>query len=294
MELRHLKYFVAVAEHLSFSKAAEALFTSQPSLSQQIKDLETALKVPLFNRTKKKVELTKEGEALLPYAIDVLNQANYTITATQETVKKIHNHLTIGFVPVVETTIFPKLLPLLKSAYTDIAIQLKSLTVAEQLNALKTHTIDIGFIREKVSTDTLTSKLVFRENMIAIFPHDHALARRDSLSLADLNGHKLVLPLEERSPSLYKIVYNFLTRKQVAFTVVQSTGNIFSTINCVSMGLGYAILPAYITDVVKNNPNIIIRSFDVELPLVDLFVVYPKTKPNPLLSHVIQLLETLY
>lgn len=293
MELRHLKYFVTVAEELNFSKAAQKLFTSQPSLSQQIKDLESELNLKLFNRTKRKVELTEEGKQLIPYAEATLAQAENTIALTRKMAGENNSNLRIGFIPVVEIKIFPKVLPALHVQHPDLKLQLKSMTDIEQIKALNSNQLDIGFIREKLTNEDLDSQLVLREKMIAIFPQNHPLTKFDKIPLKELNGINLIIPTEERSPNLHKIVINFLNRKDINFNIIQTAENLFFNINSVGMGLGCAILPNYIEPIVKNNKNIVIKELDTELPLIDLFIIYNTKKNQASITKFVKLVKEL-
>lgn len=137
MELRHLRYFITVAEELNFSKAALKLFTAQPSLSQQIKDLEEDVGVRLLNRTKRKVELTEEGEVFLEHARLTLAQAEKAVALARQVSKAKQQLLRIGFVPIAEMKIFPYVLPNLRLQHPDLIIELSNLNNTEQLKSLK-------------------------------------------------------------------------------------------------------------------------------------------------------------
>ena len=133
MELRHLRYFITVAEELNFSRAALKLFTAQPSLSQQIKDLEEDVGVKLLHRTKRKVELTDEGTVFLEQARLTLAQADKAIAMARQVLKAKQQMLRIGFVPVAEMKIFPYVLPNLRMQNSELKIELLSLNNVEQM-----------------------------------------------------------------------------------------------------------------------------------------------------------------
>ena len=148
MELRHLRYFITVAEELNFSRAALKLFTAQPSLSQQIKDLEEDVGVRLLNRTKRKVELTEEGAVFLEQARLTLAQADKAIAMARQVSKAKQQQLRIGFVPVAEMKVFPYVLPNLRVQNADLKIELLSLNNLEQMQAIKKGELDITFTHE--------------------------------------------------------------------------------------------------------------------------------------------------
>ena len=153
MELRHLKYFAAVAEHGSFTKAAEQLFTAQPSLSQQIKDLEAEVGVQLIDRSSKQIKLTDEGLAFLKHALNAIESANLAAAAAQQVAHQKKNQIHIGFLNVAELKIMPLILEKLKKQLPNISIHIQSLTCLEQIHKLKRSELDISFTRFALQHD---------------------------------------------------------------------------------------------------------------------------------------------
>ncbi|OTG86137.1 RpiR family transcriptional regulator [Acinetobacter sp. ANC 4558] len=291
MELRHLRYFITVSEELNFSKAAQKLFTAQPSLSQQIKDLEDRLNLKLFNRTKRKVELTEEGRIFLDYARTTVAQADQAIHLTREAAKAQKNILKIGYVPVVEIKVFPHILPSFRFEHPELKLALRSMNDIKQIEALKDEEIDIGFIRENKEDENLTSQLILREKMIFILPKDHPLAQYHQIPLQALKNINMIIPSIERSPALHLTVMNFSKKNNLNFNIIQHAENILFNINSVSMGLGCAILPNYIEPILKTNDRITTRRLEIDLPLIDLFVCYHR-KNNQ--RNIKQFLDTLF
>ncbi|MFX5626974.1 DNA-binding transcriptional regulator HcaR [Acinetobacter baumannii] len=291
MELRHLRYFIAVAEELNFSKAAQKLFTAQPSLSQQIKDLEERLNLKLFNRTKRKVELTEEGIIFLEYARNTVAQADNAINLARQTAKEQRNIIKIGFIPVVEMKIFPLILPSFRFEYPDLKLALHSLNDIKQAKALESGELDVGFVRENQKSDSLISKLILREQMIFILPKDHPLAQYSQIPLQALKNINVIIPSIERTPALYKTVMSFSEKYKLNFNILQHAENILFNINSVSMGLGCAILPNYIEPIVRKNDRITTRKLDVELPLIDLYVCYNRKNNQRNLRLFLEMLQ---
>ncbi|MBB4835537.1 LysR family transcriptional regulator [Acinetobacter schindleri] len=137
MELRHLRYFMTVAQQQSFTKAAEKLFTAQPSLSQQIKDLEQEVGVNLFDRSSRKVKLTDEGRAFQIYAEKALENAKLAVAAARQVAQQKNNQIHIGFLNVAEIKVMPQILAQLKKTMPDLKINLHSLTCMEQIQRHK-------------------------------------------------------------------------------------------------------------------------------------------------------------
>ena len=143
MELRHLRYFVAVAEELNFTRAAERLYTSQPSLSEQIRNLEEEIGYPLLNRTRRKVELTEAGAVFLDDAREILQKVDEAVIRAGKAASQAREVLTIGFVPAAEVRIFPAVLPAFRAAFPQVDVVLRSLTSNEQEGAMARGELDL-------------------------------------------------------------------------------------------------------------------------------------------------------
>ena len=194
MELRHLRYFITVAEELNFSKAALKLYTAQPSLSQQIKDLEEDVGVQLLYRTKRKVELTEEGAVFLEQARLTLAQADKAVAMARQVSQAKQQMLRIGFVPVAEMKIFPYVLPNLRVQNPELKIELFSMNNTEQLRLLKKGELDISFTRNNVHSDEIESQFVLREPLIFLLPKDHPLAQYERIPVKALDRIDFIIP----------------------------------------------------------------------------------------------------
>lgn len=292
MELRHLRYFIMVAEELNFSKAALKLYTAQPSLSQQIKDLEEYVGVKLLHRTKRKVELTEEGKVFLERAKITLAEADKAVTMARQVAKSKKHLLTIGFVPVAEMKVFPYVLPNLRVQNPDLKIELLSMNNTNQIDALKKGELDVAFIRENLNNDEIQSQFVLREPLIFLLHKDHPLAKYDRIPVKALNGIDFIIPAVEQSAVLHHTILEFAQAHNIKFNIVQKADNILFNINSIGMGLGCAILPAYIEPLTVNNT--VIRPLEVELPYLDLFVSYRKESDSLGIKKLIELLNKVF
>ena len=292
MELRHLRYFITVAEELNFSKAALRLYTAQPSLSQQIKDLEDDVGVRLFNRTKRKVELTEEGVVFLEQARLTLAQADKAVAMARQVSQAKEQRLRIGFVPVAEMKIFPYVLPNLRVQNPNLKIDLLSLNNSEQMRSLKKGEIDISFTRENFQSDDIESKFVLREPLIFILPKDHPLAKYERIPVKALNGVDFIIPSDEQSRVLHDLILSFAAQNGIEFNILQKADNILFNINSIGIGLGCTILPGYVAPLAMNNT--VIRPLDVELPSLDLYVSYRKNTTSPTVQRFMELLSKVF
>lgn len=292
MELRHLRYFITVAEELNFSKAALKLYTAQPSLSQQIKDLEEDVGVKLLNRTKRKVELTEEGAVFLEQARLTLAQADKAVAMARQVSQAKQQMLRIGFVPVAEMKIFPYILPNLRVQNPDLKIELLSLNNNEQIRLLKKGDLDLTFTRHNFNSDEIESQFVIREPLIFLLPNDHPLAKYERIPVKALNGIDFIIPSAEQSLTLNQAILDFAKANGIELNIVQKADNILFNINSIGMGLGCTILPGYIAPLTMNNT--IIRPLDIELPYLDLYVSYRKNSNSPSVDKFMELLTRVF
>src|SRR5687767_2086529 len=186
MELRHLRYFVAVAEELHFGRAAVRLHVSQPPLSQQIKALEEELGVQLFQRTRRHVELTDAGRALLPEARAALEQAERAQRVAREAGAGARGRLVIGFVTSASYSVLPAAVRALRRAWPSVEVTLREMVPSAQLEALEWREIDVGLLRPPVDDARVEVEVVLEEPLLVALPARSALARKRGLALGDL------------------------------------------------------------------------------------------------------------
>ncbi len=273
MELRHLRYFVAIAEELNFTKAAKRMCTVQPSLSQQIKDLEHEVGVQLLVRTNRKVELTAEGQAFLKQALLSLEHAEQAIQDARKVAKKKDLELNIGFVPVAEMKVFPYIMPNIRAQFPDLNIQFHSQTDADQFKALKKGDLDIAFTRYVDESDDIEFVEIFREPLALIVPKDSPFAAQKSVSIKSFNQQNFVISDEGSSPQLYKIIQDFFKKSKLNVNVVQHSTNILLNVNLVGMGVGWSLVPAYVIPLLGD--KIVVKNTIEPLPMIELYANYP-------------------
>ena len=289
MELRHLRYFVAVAEELNFTRAAQRMCTVQPSLSQQIKDLEAEVSVQLLKRTNRKVELTLEGEAFLKEALLCLEHAEKAIDDARQIANIQKDQLNIGFVPVAEMKIFPYIMPNIRAHFPSIKIHFHSLTDADQFRALKKGTIDIAFTRYPDLTEELEHVQIFQEPLALIIPKSSPLAEQRHISIKSFNQQDFVISDEDASPQLHKIIQDFFKRSKLNVNVVQKSTNILLNVNLVGMGVGWSLVPAYVIPLLGD--KIIVKNTSEPLPMIGLYASYRKEQKNEALDLILKVLK---
>ena len=291
MEFRRLRYFVAVAEELSFTRAAERLYTSQPSLSEQIRCLEESLGQVLFIRSPRKVELTEVGRVFLEEARLVLRQVEVAVARAQSAGEKARESLTIGFVPSAEVQIFPVVIPALRLQHPNVQLILKSLTPPEQQAALSHGEIDVAFTRPPLHIKTIRSEVILTETLRVFIREDHALASLSGISPADLNHAAHVSTDPSYSGALRQVTDEYLARHEVKVGEVQISSNILTSMNLVAGGFGFALLPAYAETFSPR--NVVSRPVLGSAPTIDLIMAHAKDEHGvtPALSTLLELVR---
>ncbi|ALH95458.1 LysR substrate-binding domain-containing protein [Acinetobacter equi] len=289
MELRHLRYFIAVAEELNFTKAAQRMFTVQPSLSQQIKDLETEVGVQLLIRSNRKVELTPEGHAFLKQARLSLEYADKAVSDARLVAQSNRSHLNIGFVPVAEMKVFPYIMPKIRAQFPEIKISFHSLTDSEQFKALKKGEVDIAFTRYVDQSKDIETIQVFDEPLTLIVPKDSLEADLPHISIKMFNQQKFVISDELASPQLNKLIQDYFKQYKLNLNIVQYSTNILLNVNLVGMGVGWSIVPAYVIPLLGD--KIVAKNTVEPLPMIGLYASYRKDQKTEAIDLILKVLK---
>ncbi|RQS65979.1 DNA-binding transcriptional regulator HcaR [Burkholderia sp. Bp8963] len=289
MELRHLRYFVAVADELNFTRAAQRLHTAQPSLSQQIRDLEDEIGTQLLERSKRKVELTEAGRVFLAEARLVLAQADRAVARARQAGRQQALTVKIGFVPAAEVEIFPAILPKLRMQFPGVHVELRSLPTMEQEDALLRGDIDIAFMRRPVHAQGLHAEVVLTEPLVVLMPAGHPLAAHAQVEPAMLDGQPFIQTNPAYAGQLYDIVGRYFADHRIQPDVVQVATNILLNLNLVGMGLGIALLPAYVDALAGE--SMCCRPLAPPAPDIDLLMVTRAEAHSPELDALIDLMR---
>lgn len=245
MELRHLRYFVGVAEALSFTKAAEKLHTAQPSLTRQIKDLEEELGVRLLNRTKQKVSLTDEGRSFLADAKRLLALAAETV----ESVRRLHSGevraLNIGYVSNLFYDLLPRTLASFRQLFPTVSVNLFDMSCGEQFRALEDGKLDLGFVglHEPIARRGLEFRTIASYKTVAALPKDNPLAGKTTVALKALAPMFFIGMSEASYPYYHEWLSKTCHRAGFTPKVLQDVDLERTMIHAISAGLGVALVP---------------------------------------------------
>jgi LysR family hca operon transcriptional activator len=270
MELRHLRYFIAVAEDLSFTRAAARLRTAQPSLSRQIIQLEEEVGTPLLSRTKRRVVLTAAGRVFLREARLVLAKADQAVKLTVRAGTGEAGELSIGLMPVAEVIILPRLLPALTTHLPHVRVLLHSLSLREQLAALRDVSVDVAFLWGPVREADLVTEEVLRQALVVVLPTGHRLASRPRISLQALEGVPQIRAPRQVAPWLHDAVSSFFRPGAARQHTTPEADHVLGHLNLVRAGVGFALLPEYVESILPE--GVVTRPLDWEpapsLPVV--------------------------
>ena len=283
MELRHLRYFVAVAEELHFGRAAARLFIAQPPLSQQIQQLERELGVMLFQRTSRRVQLTPAGESFLTGVRQTLDALDAAVHSTRRAARGETGWLGIGFAASATYDLLPAVLHDFRERYPDVALSLMELNAVEQSAALRDRSIHVGFARPHADEADVVVEAVLREPFLVALPDAHPLAGRSELSLAMLAEEPFVSFPEKPLPSYAQIVRAVCEGVGFAPRVVQEVREMQTAISLVAAGLGIALLPASVHHLHRD--GVVYRPLPDSAPRTELAVVTRKEDAPPALHN---------
>lgn len=289
MEMRHLKYFVAVAEALHFGRAAEKLHISQPPLSQQIGQLEAELGVRLFNRNNRRVELTPAGMAFLEDARNILAIAGRAVDRARRAGRGEWGSLNIGFVGSAMFGQLPEILQAFRQRYPEVNLVLDEMNPWDQAPALRDKKIDLGFCRPAAAGEDLACETVWREPLVLVLPQAHPLAHQETVSLTALSQEPFVSFTTQPEPSLGKYVMDLLLQAGFTPYIVQQVLEVHTALSLVAAGLGVALVPWSAQNSLRK--GVIYRPIREPVADLDLLALYRKDDPSPVLQHFLQVMR---
>jgi DNA-binding transcriptional LysR family regulator len=290
MELRHLKYFLAVAEELHFRRAAQRLGMAQPPLSQQIKALEQQIGVLLLSRTKRRVELTAAGTVFAQEARKVLTEADRAVHAAQRAARGEIGQLEVGFVSGAVYGKVPSIFRLMRSRYPEISLVLKDLTTEEQMEAIQAHRLDIGLIRPPVVvSQSLTMQVVDREPLVVVLPRAHRLAGRRKISLKALAGEPFLQVPRRVAPGFYDQFVSICSSAGFFPQIVQEARTTQTIVSLVAVGMGISVVPASLRGLQR--AGVAYRSLEGPAPTTELAVIWRRDDSNQALHRFLEIVR---
>jgi LysR family transcriptional regulator, hca operon transcriptional activator len=291
IELRHLRYFVAVAETGSLTVAAQRkLFTSQPSLSRQIRNLEDEVGAQLLTRSARGMELTPAGRAFLDHARLVLSQVKAAAEAARGIAHPPKPCFAMGFLTNHELRWMPEAFQILRDELPNIDVMISSQYSPPLANALLKGTVDAAFLRREQGFPELAFRLLVKEPLVVVLPSDHRLAALKAISPADLVGETFVT-VAHSAPVLRGVIDNYLKRSGIHLTPAHEIDHVVMGMSVIASTRGVGLLPAYAQNFLTQ--SVTSRPLKGKAPTVDLVLGYRKSNKSPILKVLLSRLDEL-
>jgi LysR family transcriptional regulator, hca operon transcriptional activator len=290
MELRHLRYFVAVVEAGSLTTAAELrLHTSQPSLSRQIRDLEYQVGAELLSRSVHGVELTAAGKAFLDHARLALAQVDAAVDAARRAAQPARKTFAIGFQTGHEMNWLPKAMHVLRDELKAIQVTVSSDYSPDLAEALVRGRLDVAFLRVEPTFD-LGYEVVDHEPLIVLMPSDHRLINREAIHPRDFVG-EIFIGGSNKATVLRAVTEDYLRRCGLDLKLDHGVDNLAMAMSLVASTRGLALMPAYAKNLLPW--SVVSRPLEGEAPTIDLAVGYSEANTSPILKLFLSRLEEL-
>jgi DNA-binding transcriptional LysR family regulator len=288
MELRHLRYFQAVAEELHFGIAAKKLNMAQPPLSQQIKQLETELGVKLFERTKPQIQLTPAGQEFLERIRSIFSDVETAVKETRRVARGEKGKISIGFVVSASYDLLPTVIRAYRSEYPEVDVELRELTTLEQIEALIQGHLHVGFLRTPIEEDGIEVQVLCREEFVIALPETHPASEKNVVDLNTLRNESFIMFPRQMGPHHYDEIIALFRRAGFSPRIVLEAVQMQTIINLVSSGIGLAIVPGSVTTLQR--PGIVYRPLR-ETTWFDVAIAWRKNDENPLVQNFLSVAQ---
>ncbi len=291
MELRHFRYFCAVAEHRSFTIAARQLHVSQSGVSGQVRELERELGVPLLRRNHREVTLTPEGIVFFAEAREILLRAERAVELAVKASRGQTGKLTVGLCGPVTAPILPKLIRRFRKQYPGVVVAIKERAPAEQVDALLSGQIDIGFARSipPEAKHLLSHEILFHETVVVAVPKDHRLAAEQAVPLAKLAGERFVLYCRDGAPALFDSIVAMCRKARLTPKIGETPCSWQAVLTMVEAGEGVALVPACVQHLRSN--DITFRPLKERGCQLDAIMVWRRAEANVFVESFLSLLR---
>lgn len=291
IELRHLRYFLAVAEELHFGRAAARLHMAQPPLSQQIRQLEAELGFKLFHRTRRQVELTTAGHSFLADCQGILQQLDRAIQRGQQINRGELGQLSIGFVSSATYNVLPSILRTVRQTLPEVTLTLRELTTDQQLADLQAGRLDVGFVRPPVDLATFATLTVLREPLAVALASTHPLAASAAVSVRSLVHEPFILFPRPLAPGLYDQIIGLCQQADFSPAVAQEAVQMQTIISLVAAEIGIAIVPQSLENLQRT--GVVYRPLREPTPPATIALIWPEQGRSPTLQRFLQIVQTL-
>ena len=291
MELRHLRYFIAVAEEGSLTLAAgKRLHTAQPSLSRQIRDLEYEVGAVLMSRSVRGVELTAAGRVFLDHARLALIQVDAAVEGARRAAEPLRPAFALGFITGTEIDWLPKAMRLLHDQLPNMKLTIASQHSPDLAVDLMRGRVDAAFMRREKQAEGLAYRRVLTEPLFVVFPSDHRLASREAVDLPEIVGETFIIP-SNTAPTLHALISDYLERSGLDIKPAHEVDHLAHAVSMVASTGGVMLLPAYARSFLPS--SVTSRPLRGAAPTIDLVVGFNKANRSPVLELFLSRLDEM-
>jgi DNA-binding transcriptional LysR family regulator len=291
MELRHLRYFVTLAEELHFGRAAERLHIAQPPLSQQIRQLEDELGFQLFHRTKRVVQLTEAGQVFLLEVQKIFKQLEQAVQTGRRTSRGEVGQLIIGFVSSTAYNVLPEILRKFRADVPEVKLELHELTTDEQCRWLREGRIDIGFVRPPVE-ELFATETIYKEALVIALPEGHRLAKELKVSVKALNNDDFILFPRTFSPGLHNAMISLCQQAGFYPKVTQEAIQMQTIVSLVAAQMGVAIVPSSLQHLQRT--GVVYKPIEEFVTEVAINMIWRRNDESPTVQRFLEIVTTRF
>ena len=291
MELRQVRYFVGVAETLSFRQASKQLHVSQPSLSVQIKQLEDELGACLLRRSKRQVEITPAGKVFLSAAREILLKLQQASAAVLYAEKGEVGTIRLGFIPTASFHILPLLLERIRSSLPLVNVELKEGPEAIQIPGIQSGAFDISIGHLCDSYDQIESMLLVREPIVVALPKGHNAARKGAVALTELEHELFMIPSKDLFPSLHQLITTAFEQSHAPLKRYQVVEHFQTAVALTMAGAGFAFLPYWAKDLIPE--GVVLRRPSFSIRPLETYALWSRGNIDPLVQRTLGLLKEI-
>ncbi|SFN54292.1 DNA-binding transcriptional regulator, LysR family [Izhakiella capsodis] len=291
MELRHLRYFVTVAQNGNFTRAAEILGISQPPLSQQILRLEREIGTPLLKRLTRSVEMTEAGKVFYHDAQHILELAGLAMEKAKGIARGISGELSLGFASsvVFHPAVF-SLITAFQTHYPAMSLLTREDNMAALIHDLQEGLLDAAFVRLPCeSSKSLDLRVMASEQMRLVLPQSHRLSANKQVALSEMREERLVLFPREVSPSLYEMIVSACLRAGFQPRLGQQAPQVLPAISMVAAGFGFTLVPASVCEI--SYPGVTFHAIDDITLTSDIALAWRRFNRSPAVHHMVSTLR---
>lgn len=291
IELRHLRYFLAVAEELNFGRAAERLNITQPSLSRQIQNLEKELGTILFERHQRQIKLTLPGQIFLEEAEEILTRFEQGIHVLKRASRGEIGQLNLGFQGSSVYDIIPISVKIFRDRFPDVEIIMQNLTTSEQVMAIAENRLDVGFVIPPITDTSLQVEILLEEPLVLALPESHPLASASTVDITALAHEPLILASRDRGCGLYEQIFDIYHRAGIRPNVVCAAREMQVMLGFVAAGIGISLLPSHVKNFQRT--GVVYRTLTPTAPIAGLAIAWKNHFPNPSLSAFLEIVRQM-